>query len=157
MTTLPISHRPDTPSTSNVALLKKQTIARLLIQCPDRTGIVSAVSSILSDFGANIVSLDQHSTDPTGGVFFQRTEFHLEHFGARRAELEEQIQAKIEAPYTAEWQLTSANTVANAIARLLTAWRSPACVPDITAFLPQSLRERGINTGPRRTSSSRPR
>src|SRR6476660_9553997 len=108
MTTLPISHRPGSPSTSDAATLKKQTIARLLIQCPDRPGIVSAVSSILSDFGANIVSLDQHSTDPTGGAFFQRTEFHLEHFSAKRAELEEQIRAKIETPYGAQWQLTSA-------------------------------------------------
>ena len=108
MKTLPISRQPEARSTSDATFVKKETVGRLLIQCPDRPGIVSAVSSILSDFGANIVSLDQHSTDPTGGVFFQRTEFHLEHFGARRAELEEQIQAKIEAPYTAEWQLTSA-------------------------------------------------
>lgn len=108
MTTLPVSRRPETKSTSDATFLKKETIGRLLIQCPDRPGIVSAVSGILTDFGANIISLDQHSTDPTGGVFFQRSEFHLEHFSAKRAELEEQIGAKIETPYGAEWQLTSA-------------------------------------------------
>ncbi|MCH6552377.1 MAG: ACT domain-containing protein [Planctomycetes bacterium] len=43
--------------------------ARLLVQCPDRPGIVAAVSSYLARQGANIVHADQHSTagDP-GGV-----------------------------------------------------------------------------------------
>ncbi|MGB1581484.1 MAG: ACT domain-containing protein, partial [Nevskiales bacterium] len=40
---------------------------RLLIQCPDRTGIVAAVSGFFSEQGANITDLDQHSTDPKGG------------------------------------------------------------------------------------------
>jgi formyltetrahydrofolate deformylase len=49
--------------------------ARLLISCPDRPGIVAAVSSFLFEHGANIVSSDQHSTDPEGGRFFMRMEF----------------------------------------------------------------------------------
>jgi formyltetrahydrofolate deformylase len=49
--------------------------ARLLISCPDRPGIVAAVSSFLFSHGANIVSSDQHSTDPEGGRFFMRMEF----------------------------------------------------------------------------------
>ena len=51
---------------------------RLLITCPDRHGIVAAVAGFLADSGANIVSSDQHSTDPEGGVFFMRMEFNLE-------------------------------------------------------------------------------
>ena len=43
------------------------TIARLLISCADRRGIVAAVSSCLTECGANIVQSDQHSTDPEGG------------------------------------------------------------------------------------------
>ena len=50
---------------------------RLLISCPDRHGIVAAVAGFLSDSGANIVSSDQHSTDPAGGEFFMRMEFNL--------------------------------------------------------------------------------
>ena len=107
MTTLPSSRRLDAKSTLDGTSPTKETLARLLIQCPDRPGIVSAVSGILADFGANIVSLDQHSTDPTDGTFFQRTEFHLEHFNVRRPELEERIAALVEAPYGAQWQLTS--------------------------------------------------
>jgi formyltetrahydrofolate deformylase len=50
---------------------------RLLITCPDRHGIVAAVAGFLADSGANILSSDQHSTDPEGGEFFMRMEFTL--------------------------------------------------------------------------------
>ena len=51
---------------------------RLLITCPDRHGIVAAVAGFLADSGANIITSDQHSTDPEGGEFFMRMEFTLE-------------------------------------------------------------------------------
>src|SRR5918999_3389351 len=51
---------------------------RLLVSCPDRPGIVAAVSRILLDAGANIVRSDQYSTDPWGGTFFLRMEFALD-------------------------------------------------------------------------------
>src|SRR5690606_1642819 len=50
---------------------------RLLISCPDRPGIVAAVSRYLFEAGANIVRSDQYSTDPEGGTFFLRMEFTL--------------------------------------------------------------------------------
>jgi formyltetrahydrofolate deformylase len=53
-------------------------IARLLISCADRRGIVAAVSRTLSDAGANIIQSDQYSTDPEGGQFFMRLEFRIE-------------------------------------------------------------------------------
>ncbi len=52
-------------------------IGRLVIACPDRHGIVAAVSSCLTEAGANIVQSDQYSTDPEGGRFFMRVEFEL--------------------------------------------------------------------------------
>jgi formyltetrahydrofolate deformylase len=52
--------------------------ARLLISCPDRHGIVAAVSGFLAARGANIVSSDQHSTDPEGGAFFMRMAFAID-------------------------------------------------------------------------------
>jgi formyltetrahydrofolate deformylase len=52
--------------------------ARLLISCPDRHGIVAAVSGFLAERGANIVSSDQHSTDPEGGAFFMRMAFTID-------------------------------------------------------------------------------
>jgi len=50
---------------------------RLLISCPDRPGIIAAVSRFLFECGANIIRSDQYSTDPEGGVFFLRMEFTL--------------------------------------------------------------------------------
>jgi formyltetrahydrofolate deformylase len=57
-----------------------QHIARLLVSCPDRHGIVAAVSGFLAASDANILSADQHSTDPEGGTLFMRMEFRLEGF-----------------------------------------------------------------------------
>jgi formyltetrahydrofolate deformylase len=48
---------------------------RLVATCPDRPGIISAVSGFLAGAGANIVRSDQYSTDPAGGTFFLRMEF----------------------------------------------------------------------------------
>jgi formyltetrahydrofolate deformylase len=50
---------------------------RLLVACPDRPGIVSAVAGFLFEQGANIVRSDQHSSDPEGGDFFLRMAFTL--------------------------------------------------------------------------------
>lgn len=50
---------------------------RLIVRGADRPGIVASVSTTLAGLGANIVALDQYSSDPEGGRFFQRTEFHL--------------------------------------------------------------------------------
>jgi formyltetrahydrofolate deformylase len=47
---------------------------RLLVTCPDRPGIISAVSGFFAAAGANIVRSDQYSTDPSGGTFFLRME-----------------------------------------------------------------------------------
>ncbi|MFF2481833.1 formyltetrahydrofolate deformylase [Paenibacillus sp. NPDC058071] len=51
--------------------------ARMLISCPDRPGIVAAVSQFLYEHGANIVQSDQYTMDPVGGMFFIRFEFDL--------------------------------------------------------------------------------
>ena len=62
--------------------------ARLLLSCADRPGIVAAVSSFLGNQGANIFQSDQYSTDPEGGEFFMRVEFHLEGIDDSRDEFE---------------------------------------------------------------------
>jgi formyltetrahydrofolate deformylase len=68
---------------------------RLVVTGRDRPGIVAAVSSILQDFGANIVSLDQYSTDAEGGSFFQRTVFDLADLPARRSALEAEFAERL--------------------------------------------------------------
>ena len=84
-----------------------QDQGRLLISCPDRPGIVAAVSRFLFERGANIIHSDQHSTDPTGGQFFLRTEFGLPGI-ATTAELFEREFAAIATAYTMEWRLALA-------------------------------------------------
>lgn len=53
-------------------------IVRLLVSCPDRPGIVAAIAHAIFGLGGNITQSDQHTTDPTGGVFFMRVEFTLQ-------------------------------------------------------------------------------
>jgi formyltetrahydrofolate deformylase len=76
-----------------------QHIARLLVSCPDRHGIVAAVSGFLFESDANILSSDQHSTDPEGGTFFMRMEFRLERLEERRAELERAFAIQVAQPF----------------------------------------------------------
>ncbi|MBE3553369.1 MAG: formyltetrahydrofolate deformylase [Kyrpidia tusciae] len=63
--------------------------ARILLSCPDRPGVVAAVSQYLYSMNANIVRMDQYSTDPDGGRLFMRVEFDLPRLSDRRRELEE--------------------------------------------------------------------
>jgi formyltetrahydrofolate deformylase len=65
------------PSEISSALGGKSGRARMLISCPDRPGIVAAVSHFLYEHGANIVQSDQYTMDPEGGMFFIRFEFDL--------------------------------------------------------------------------------
>jgi formyltetrahydrofolate deformylase len=82
-------------------------VVRLLVSCPDRHGIIAALSAALAESGANIVTSDQHSTDPEGGAFFLRMEFHLGDFARRRDELEERL-AAIGRQFDMQWRLTQA-------------------------------------------------
>jgi len=50
--------------------------AVLLLQCPDRPGIVAAVGAFVAETGGNVVEADQHS-DPAAGLFLQRVEFDV--------------------------------------------------------------------------------
>ena len=53
--------------------------AVLLIDCPDRKGLVATVASLLYRYGANITHADQHQ-DFEGGLFFMRVEWALDDF-----------------------------------------------------------------------------
>ncbi len=53
--------------------------AVLLIDCPDRKGLVATVSSLLYRLGANIIHADQHQ-DHEARLFFMRVEWTLEGF-----------------------------------------------------------------------------
>lgn len=59
----------------NTTIDPLENVARLLVQGKDQRGIVAAIANVLAQSQANITSLDQYSSDPDGGRFFQRTEF----------------------------------------------------------------------------------
>jgi formyltetrahydrofolate deformylase len=80
--------------------------ARLRITCPDRPGIVSAVTTFLFTHGANIIDLDQHSTDPEGGTFFLRLEFFMPYMDVSRQVLEASFQEVVGARFAMDWRLT---------------------------------------------------
>ncbi|WP_261166425.1 formyltetrahydrofolate deformylase [Microbacterium sp. Marseille-Q6965] len=50
--------------------------ACLIVHGPDQQGIVAEVAALISRNQGNITSLDQYSSDPEGGDFFQRVVFH---------------------------------------------------------------------------------
>jgi formyltetrahydrofolate deformylase len=82
--------------------------ARLLVGCPDRPGIVAAVSGFLFELGANIVSSHQYSTDPTGGRFFLRTELFLADVlesPQARERLRERFGAEVAERFQMDWEL----------------------------------------------------
>ncbi len=120
-------------------------VARLLISCPDRPGIVAAVSRFLFEHGANILDADQHSTDPQGGMFFMRMAFHLEGLDLSRAELERAFAAQVAEPFAMEWSIAYAaerKRVAILVSRedhclldLLWRWRSGELDADVGLVL----------------------
>ena len=77
-----------------------------MIRCADRPGIVAAVSSFLYNHGANITTLDQHSTDPEGGTFFMRLEFQTPHLDLSRPVLERSFSEAVADRYDMQWRLS---------------------------------------------------
>ena len=63
-------------------------LATLLVSCPDRKGLVAALSQLLFDHGANILQAQQH-TDPVEKMFFQRIRFDLSDLDIPREALED--------------------------------------------------------------------
>ena len=77
--------------------------AILLIHCPDRKGIVAAVSGFLHQRGANILHADQHR-DNDLGLFFMRVEWDLEDFGLDDAAFRAEF-GPLAASFEMDWQL----------------------------------------------------
>src|SRR6185295_6350735 len=69
-----------------------QNSAILLIDCPDRKGLVAGISSFLYQHGANILHADQHQ-DNDLGLFFMRIEWSLEDFALDEQEFRSQFLA----------------------------------------------------------------
>lgn len=99
------SHRPISVKPPAAVPAARPETARLLISCPDRPGIVAATSTFLYERGANILQSDQYSTDPRGGRFLMRMEFHREGLGDERADLEGAFEAEVARRFGMEWRI----------------------------------------------------
>jgi formyltetrahydrofolate deformylase len=86
--------------------------AVLLIDCPDRRGLVARVSSLLYEWGANILHADQHR-DHELGLFFMRVEWALGTRAERAPEPAFEMPgfegafAKLAAELDMHWQIAS--------------------------------------------------
>jgi formyltetrahydrofolate deformylase len=78
---------------------------RLLVWCPDRPGIVAAVSAFLAARGANITASDQHSSDPKDGRFFMRMEFQLAGLEPEADEFEAAFDAEVAGRFAMDWRV----------------------------------------------------
>src|ERR1700727_1780239 len=115
--------------------------AVLLIDCPDRKGLVARVSGLLYERGTNILHADQH-IDQGLGLFFMRVEFELEGFdleGFRTAF------AALASELNMTWKLTSGarkprvalfcSQYLHCMADLLHRWRSGELVCEIPLII----------------------
>ena len=59
--------------------MELKNTAILLIHCPDKQGILAAVTEFLNENKGNIIYLDQH-VDHEEGLFYMRVEWELEKF-----------------------------------------------------------------------------
>src|ERR1700722_16566122 len=87
--------------------MSRSNVARLVVSCPDREGIVAMLSAALRDSGANIISSDQYSSDPYGGSFSLRMEFYIPNPDERFGPLEERL-AEIGAELGLDYKLVDA-------------------------------------------------
>lgn len=74
----------------------------LLFQCQDQKGIVASISDFILKHGGNIVTADQHSTDPQGGYFFIRIEFILDQDQYSKNDLSQAF-ALVGKEFNADW------------------------------------------------------
>jgi len=105
---VPATVEPSLPVSKAAVPRSSDNVGRLIVTGADRPGIVAAVSGIMFEFGANIMTLDQYSTDAEGGRFFQRTVFDLPDFRARRPDLETALATRLGEELGLEWKLSSA-------------------------------------------------
>ncbi len=86
-------------------------VACLLVRCQDQSGIVQAVSGFLYHQGANIISLDQYTTEAYGGKYFMRVAFHLPLLADKKELLERTFAENVANKYAMQWRLSSHNDV----------------------------------------------
>ncbi len=119
--------------------------AILLVQCPDRPGIVAGISSFLFRHGANITDFDQHTSYDDSAVYFTRLEFQTDRIDLPLEDLEKAFALDVARPFAMDWRLTVSTRrkrVAvlvsrhdHALMELLWTWKRGDLRADVTAVI----------------------
>ena len=83
---------------------KSARSAILLIHCPDRQGLVSAITEFIFKNEGNILFLEQH-VDSDQEIFFMRVEWDLEKFSVPEEKIGEYFQTLIAEKFNMQWTL----------------------------------------------------
>jgi len=78
--------------------------AILLIYCPDKQGILAAVTEFLNENRGNIIYLDQH-VDHEEGLFYMRVEWELEKFAIPREKISDYFETLIARKFAIKYAL----------------------------------------------------
>ena len=78
--------------------------AILLIYCPDKQGILAAVTEFLNKNRGNIIYLDQH-VDHEEGLFYMRVEWELEKFAIPREKISDYFETLIARKFSMKYAL----------------------------------------------------
>ena len=115
----------------------------LTLSCPDKPGIVYAVSSFLVQHSANILDSQQYG-EPDGGLFFMRVHFSVPPPGRPTAELERDFSWVAEA-FHMSWRIHASterirtllmvSQLGHCLNDLLFRWRSGSLPIDITGVV----------------------
>jgi len=115
----------------------------LTVTCPDRTGIVAAVTGFIASHGGWVVEAAQHG-DLTTGQFFQRIEVLADSLGFGPDEFGRRF-ADVAAEFSLDWRLSDSDVPKRAVvlvsredhclADLLHRWRSGDLHCDIPAVI----------------------
>ena len=99
---------------------------RLVIDCPDQTGLVAAVSQFLAEHGANILEASHH-TDLQLNRFFMRHEIDAESIAANHKEFVNAF-SEVAQRYEMRWKLNDSAKKANVA---LLASKESHCLIDV--------------------------
>ena len=129
------------PSRHDPPIAERPT-SRLLLACPDRPGLIAAVSGFLADAGLNIVDADQHSSGE--GRLFMRMVFDPAPAGEREA-LRRRFEQEVAGPLEMDHRFAESSErkrVAIMVSRedhclsdLLWRWRSGELGGDVVAVI----------------------
>ncbi|MDR1584716.1 MAG: formyltetrahydrofolate deformylase [Prevotellaceae bacterium] len=89
--------------------MDKKNTAVLLIHCPDRAGILAAVTEFINQHRGNILYLDQY-VNREESVFFMRVEWDLEYFQIPKEKIEDYFQTLLALRYEMSFRLYFSDT-----------------------------------------------